>query len=224
MREAVISNKADLGVAFDGDGDRIIACDERANVLDGDYLMAAFARDMIKNNTLAKNTLVATQMSNVMLEQAMEDAAARDVKDGRVIRVGVGDKFVLQRLRRDNLNFGGEQAGHIIFLDHSTTGDGLLSAIMLLGLIAREDKPASEIFSPFKKFPQVLVNVRIKERKPFEDMPALSRSIQKCKATLGRSGRVFVRYSGTEPLARVMVEGPDEAVIKEMAESIASHF
>ncbi|MFH1406720.1 MAG: phosphoglucosamine mutase [Candidatus Omnitrophota bacterium] len=218
LHEAVLSHNADLGLALDGDGDRLIGCDELANTLDGDYFMSFLAKEMIKDSSLAKNTLVVTQMSNIAVDVALSEAG------GRAVRTDVGDKFVFQRMQQDNLNFGGEQSGHMIFLDDSTTGDGLISAIRLLKAVKRNNKPASELFGWFKKYPQVLVNIRVGRKTPFEDIPGLCSRIEMHRELLGDKGRIFVRYSGTEPLARVMVEGPKEDTVREIANSIASCF
>ncbi|MBI5683420.1 MAG: phosphoglucosamine mutase [Deltaproteobacteria bacterium] len=211
----VKEKKADIGIALDGDGDRIILVDENGNILNGDYIMAICAARMIKENKLAKNTLVTTVMSNMGLDEAVKAAG------GNLVKVGVGDRYVVEEMLRGGYNLGGEQSGHIIFLDHTTTGDGIISALQVLSIMVKEGQRLSELSKIMYSFPQVLLNIKVREKKPMKDIPAVLERIKEVENGLDGRGRVFVRYSGTEPLARVMIEGKDEKAIKGMADYIA---
>lgn len=218
MQETVKKEKADLGIALDGDGDRIAVCDETGKLVDGDELMTLFAIDLKEKGKLAKDTLVATVMSNFGLEEAME-------KNGiKVERAQVGDRFVIQKMREEGFSFGGEQSGHLIFGEFSTTGDGLIAALQLVNLMKLKEKKLSELNCIMKKYPQVLININVKEKKPFEEMPSVEKAIAEAKKQLGSNGRVLVRYSGTENLCRVMVEGKKETEIKNIARKIAKEI
>jgi phosphoglucosamine mutase len=214
MARAVKRSGAHLGVALDGDADRCVLADEHGNVVDGDAIMALIARRMISDGALAQKTVVATVMSNIGLERSLAEVG------GRVVRVGVGDRYVVEHMRKEGLNFGGEQSGHVIRMDHSTTGDGLVTALTVLGILVREQKPLSELAACMTRFPQVLINVPVTRKMPFEELPGLQRAIREAEGGLGDRGRVLVRYSGTELLARVMVEGPDDTTIKAHADRI----
>jgi len=216
IRKAVIDHKADIGIALDGDGDRIICADEDAQVVDGDVIMALCASEMIKEGTLKDNTLVATVMSNWGLNKLINSLG------GKIIRTKVGDRYVMEELLKQNLNFGGEQSGHIIFRDYTTTGDGLITALQLLKIMRLTGKPLSKLARILEKMPQVLINVKVREKIPFEKFPEIVEVIETAKKTLKNDGRVLVRYSGTEPIARVMVEGPDRDKIDELAMGISS--
>ncbi len=170
---------------------------------------------MIKDGLLRKNTLVTTQMSNIGLEISIKESG------GNIIRTDVGDKFVLDEMLKSGYNFGGEQSGHLIFLEHSTTGDGLLTAIQILKILKRTDKTITELCECMKKYPQILLNVEVKEKKPFDTLPNTTDSIEEEKRRLGDAGRIFIRYSGTEPLARIMIEGTDQKFINDMAQRLA---
>ena len=215
MAGLVKKYNADIGFAFDGDGDRLIFADEKGNILDGDYIMAIIGINLIKKNRLPKKTIAATVMSNFGFEQAINDAG------GRVIRTVVGDKYVLEAMRRQSLALGGEQSGHIIMLKHSTTGDALVAALQLLKIMNKCDKRLSELSQCMRKFPQVLINVKVKQKESFDSMPSVSQAISESNERLKGVGRILVRYSGTEPLARVMVEGKDDVLIKEIANRVA---
>ncbi|MBL8600637.1 MAG: phosphoglucosamine mutase [Myxococcales bacterium] len=211
----VVKRKANLGVALDGDADRLIVVDERGNVVDGDAIMSICAQRMLDENTLAKNTVVATVMSNLGLERAL---SARGVK---LLRTSVGDRYVVEAMRQHGYNFGGEQSGHLIFLDQATTGDGLIAAMQVVASLVTAGRPLSELAAAaMQRVPQVLVNAMLKTRKPLDELPDTRAQIKRAEAKLGREGRVLVRWSGTEPKLRVMVEGEDEAVIRAMADEI----
>jgi phosphoglucosamine mutase len=207
---------ADLGIALDGDADRVIMIDEKGNQIDGDVIMALCATRMLRNRRLRRRTLVATVMSNLGLERAIEN------DNGKLVRCNVGDRYVVETMRRSGFNFGGEQSGHLIFLDHATTGDGLIAAMQVLAILQREGRPLSELAREvMDRVPQVLVNVTLPGRRPLEDLPKTQRAIDAAVKSLGENGRVLVRWSGTEPKLRVMIEGPKEDHIKSMAEGIA---
>lgn len=216
MCEETRKQKAHVGMALDGDADRVLLADEDGTCVDGDRIMAMCALDMLKEGRLAENTLVATVMSNLGLEHAIKKAG------GRVVKTDVGDRYVLEEMRRGNYNLGGEQSGHILFLDYNTTGDGMITALQVLALMTKTGKSLKELASCMKRFPQSLVNIPVKRKEPFENIPRVHEGIKKAEERLGDAGRVLVRYSGTEALARVMVEGMDEAEIIEIAESIAA--
>ncbi len=215
MCAAVRKHHADLGVALDGDADRVIFADAHGNVVDGDAIMAICAQRMIRRGELRHNTLVATVMSNLGLERAV------DGWGGKLVRTAVGDRYVVEEMRRGGFNFGGEQSGHLIFLDHMTTGDGIVAALQVLAVMQEAERPLAELASVMTRYPQVLVNVKVREKTPLEELADVSSMIGKIERTLGRDGRVLVRYSGTEAKARVMVEGPDERAIQAYAEDIA---
>jgi phosphoglucosamine mutase len=214
--ELVKESGAQLGIAFDGDADRLICVDEKGTVVDGDQLMAIFAARMLKEKRLNHSTLVTTIMSNMGLEVALESLG------GRLERTAVGDRYVVEKMRADGFNLGGEQSGHIIFLDHNTTGDAILSALQLLEVMLIEDKPLSELAAIMDHYPQHLVNVRVKERKPLDDFPEIARTAEQVEAKLGSDGRLLIRASGTEPMIRVMVEGKEKGLVVELAEETAA--
>jgi phosphoglucosamine mutase len=211
----VRKKKADLGISFDGDGDRVIFVDESGEVINGDQIMAICATRMFKERRLKKNTLVTTVMSNMGLEVAMRQ------KGIRLLRTNVGDRYVVEEMVKRGCNFGGEQSGHLIFLDHNPTGDGILSALQLLSVMLKEEKSLSDLSDTMDQYPQKLVNIRIKERKRLEEFPAVIQQIRNVEKKLGQKGRLLVRFSGTEPLVRVMVEGEDEKEIQALAEETA---
>jgi phosphoglucosamine mutase len=215
MREIVVSKKAALGVALDGDADRVIVVDEHGDVVDGDIIMALCAAQMMKRGTLRGGTLVATVMSNLGLERAMQ------AMGGALMRTNVGDRYVVEAMRTGGFALGGEQSGHLIFLDHASTGDGIVAALQLLSLMVRESRPLSELAkSAMTRVPQVLEGVTLKARRPIETMERLSRALVDFEQELGNDGRILVRWSGTEPKLRVMVEGSDETRIKHIALSL----
>jgi len=207
---------ADLGIALDGDADRVIMIDEKGNQIDGDVIMALCATRMLRTKRLKRRTLVATVMSNLGLERAIENDG------GKLIRCNVGDRYVVEAMRKKGFNFGGEQSGHLIFLDHATTGDGLVAAMQVLAIVKREGRPLSELAAEvMERVPQVLVNVTLPDRRPLADLPKTQRAIAAAVKSLGKNGRVLVRWSGTEPKLRVMIEGPKQDRIQSMAQGIA---
>lgn len=218
LAKRVLEEKADLGIALDGDADRLVLVDEKGQVVDGDAVMALCATRMIASGKLAKNTVVATVMSNLGLEHAIRGAG------GTLIRTGVGDRYVVAEMRKGGYNFGGEQSGHLVFLDHMTTGDGTVAALQVLEVMVREGRQLSELASVMTRTPQVLINVKVGTKKPISDMKQVSKLIASVEVELGNDGRVLVRYSGTEPKARVMIEGPDEAMIRARAEQIGAEL
>ena len=212
---SVVANNAQIGIAFDGDADRIILCDENGVMVDGDVVMAICALHMIKHGNLNHNTLVATVMSNLGLELAMRQAG------GKLVRAAVGDRYVMEKMIEGGYNLGGEQSGHIIFLDHNTTGDGLISALQVLTIMKQADKPLSELAACMKTYPQILVNVKVKERKDLDSIPEIAKRMSEIEKKLDGTGRLLVRYSGTEPKVRVMIEGEDQNEIKTLADGLA---
>jgi len=211
MADLVRKEGADLGIALDGDGDRLIVSDEKGKIVDGDQIMAICAEEMLQRQKLAKNTLVATVMSNLGLEHAMQRMG------GKLIRTQVGDRYVVEEMRRNAYNFGGEQSGHLIFLKHNTTGDGILGALQLLIAMKKNERSLSEMTQIMEPFPQVLKNVRTEKRIAMEKIAGFSEKIASMEKNLGSTGRILVRPSGTEPVIRVMVEGEDENLIDTMA-------
>jgi phosphoglucosamine mutase len=211
----VRKKKADLGISFDGDGDRVIFVDENGEVIDGDQIMAICASRMMKERRLKKNTLVSTVMSNMGLDVAMRERGIR------LLRTKVGDRYVVEEMVKRGCNFGGEQSGHLIFLEHNPTGDGILSALQLLAVMLKEEKSLSDLSDIMDRYPQELVNVRIKERRRLEEFPTVIQQMKKVEKKLGQKGRLLVRFSGTEPLVRIMVEGEDEQEIRTLAEETA---
>lgn len=215
MAQKVVETGAQLGIALDGDADRCILCDERGEIVDGDQILALLARRMHRDGRLPKSAAVATVMSNVGLERSLAEVGVK------LVRVGVGDRYVVERMRSDGLALGGEQSGHIIILDHATTGDGIVSSLAVLGVMVREQKLLSELAACMTRFPQVLKNVQVRERREIAELADVRRVIEDVESKLGDSGRVLVRYSGTELLARVMVEGPETSEIEGYADEIA---
>jgi phosphoglucosamine mutase len=215
VSRAVVANRAGLGIAFDGDADRLILCDERGAVVDGDAIMAICALRMMQEGRLKQNTLVATVMSNLGLELAMQKAG------GRLVRAAVGDRSVMEMMLSGGYNLGGEQSGHIIFLDHNTTGDAIISALQVLTIMKQTGKPLSGLAQCMKTYPQILVNVKVKERRDLADIPQVAKRIAELEKKLDGTGRLLVRYSGTEPKVRVMIEGEDHDEIKALAEDLA---
>jgi phosphoglucosamine mutase len=211
----VVRKQAQMGVALDGDADRVVVIDERGQLVDGDVLMAMCAERMIEDGELRKKTVVATVMSNLGLERAIERMG------GKLVRTAVGDRYVVEAMRKSDYNLGGEQSGHLIFIDHASTGDGIVAALQVLAIMARTGVPLSELARrAMERVPQVLENVTFPLRCALEEMSHLSAATDKVKKALGREGRVLVRWSGTEPKLRVMIEGPDEAKIRVWARDL----
>lgn len=217
LQEVVKANKVDLGLAFDGDADRCLAIDENGNLVDGDQIMAICGLQMKKENTLTGNTIVATVMSNLGLFIMAE-------KNGlNIEKTKVGDRYVLEEMLKDNYKLGGEQSGHIIFLDYNTTGDGILTALQLLSVMKKTGKKLSELASVMEVLPQVLVNAKVSNDKKYSylENEKIKKAIEELEQKFAGEGRVLIRPSGTEPLIRVMIEGKDEKVLKEEAEKLA---
>ncbi|UWE03907.1 phosphoglucosamine mutase [Laceyella sacchari] len=215
LRQEVLNKQAHLGLAFDGDADRLIAVDEKGNLIDGDMIMSICAGYMKEKGELNGNTVVTTVMSNIGFFKAMDELG---IKTERTI---VGDRYVMEKMREGGYNLGGEQSGHIIFLDHNTTGDGMLTAVQLLRVVKDKAQTLSDLARVMKQYPQVLVNVRVHSKEGWEQNEAIQHSIREVEKQLGNDGRVLVRASGTEPLIRVMAEGPDEQIVKNHVEKIA---
>ena len=216
MAEKVREYRADLGIALDGDADRVIFVDENGDEVDGDHIMALCGTEMIKTKELNKKTVVATVMSNMGLDIAIRQAG------GKVVRTDVGDRYVVEEMLKNGYNLGGEQSGHMIFLDHNTTGDGILSALQVLAIIQRTGKPLSTLAQVMTSLPQVLVNVKVREKANLNDIPDVKKLIDSVEAELGDKGRILIRYSGTEPLLRVMIEGENQQRIESLARQIGA--
>lgn len=214
MCSAVHEHRAEIGIALDGDADRVILSDETGEIVDGDQMLAICGLDMLKQGHLNKNTVVTTPMSNMGLQVAIEGAG------GKLMKVPVGDRYIVEAMRKGDLSLGGEQSGHIILLNQSTTGDGMIAALRVLSIMVKTGKKLSELKKQMTLFPQVLENVYVREKKDLEGFPKILDAIKKVEGALGKRGRVFVRYSGTEPLARVMVEGEDPVQIRQYADEI----
>ncbi|MBA2487448.1 MAG: phosphoglucosamine mutase [Nitrospira sp.] len=215
LQEAVRRHGAHLGIALDGDADRAIFVCEQGKIVDGDHVMAALGLDLHAQGQLACQTVVGTVMSNFGLELAMNKAGIQ------LMRTPVGDRYLMERMLADGYNFGGEQSGHFIFLDHNTTGDGLISALQILSLMKRTGLPLSELAKAMTAVPQILLNVRVKHKPDLNQIPDIQQAIKTAEATLNGSGRVLVRYSGTEALLRIMVEGERDSTIREVADHLA---
>ena len=205
---------ADCGVALDGDADRVIMCDEKGEVVDGDIILALCGKHWQEKKKLKKSTIVATVMSNLKLDHVMEGLGIR------VVRAAVGDRYVVESMRKEGFNVGGEQSGHLIFLDYNTTGDGVLGALQVLTIMLETNQPLSELKKILVPYPQVLLNVFVKEKRKFEEIPDIVKVIDHTKQVVGSQGRVLVRYSGTENIARIMVEGGDHDQIQSLANEI----
>jgi len=215
-REEVRRRGAHIGVALDGDADRVIVIDEKGEIVDGDAVMAMCALRMLRDQELRQNTVVATVMSNLGLERALAAQGAR------LVRTPVGDRYVVEAMRAGGYNLGGEQSGHLVFLDHSSTGDGIIGGLQVLALMMRTGRPLSELArAAMERVPQVLENVNLPVRRPLAEMAHLARAQARVEAELGREGRVLVRWSGTEPKLRIMLEGPDETRIRAFAKELA---
>ena len=215
IQKVVKENDADLGLAHDGDADRVVMVDEDGNLLDGDHILAICGLEKLKEDNLPGNKVVATRYSNLGLHQALEEVG------GEVEIVKNGDRYVLAEMKENDYSLGGEQSGHIIFLDYNTTGDGLLTALQVIDIVQKTGQPLSKLRQRLTKLPQILVNAEVKD-KAWEDNQAIKEAIYEVETTLGDSGRVFVRASGTEPVIRIMVEGEDKDRLEKLANKIAS--
>ncbi len=212
----VVEHQAQCGIAFDGDADRVMFVDENGKLLDGDLLLLILALEAQARGKLRGGGVVGTVMSNFGFEAKLKAEGLE------LYRADVGDRYVLAEMLARGINYGGEQSGHLISLDHNTTGDGILTALLVLSSMIRSGKPLSEYHSLYTRCPQLLINVPIAKKVPFEDLPGLQSAVNRAKETLQNSGRVLLRYSGTEPKARVMVECSDEKLCREIAEELAS--
>ncbi|HXF10891.1 MAG TPA: phosphoglucosamine mutase [Desulfuromonadaceae bacterium] len=211
----VVEHKADLGIAHDGDADRVLLCDEKGTLIDGDDIMAIAALDMLSQKTLGEKTLVSTVMSNAGLEAAIRKAG------GKMIRTAVGDKNVIDEMLKGGFNFGGEQSGHLIFRDFGTTGDGLVAALQILRIMSEKKAPLSNLAKCWTRFPQLVTNVKVREKVPFEKLDDVLKLVEAAETELkAAGGRVLLRYSGTEPKARLLVEGKDAAVLETWSKKI----
>jgi phosphoglucosamine mutase len=216
LRRLVLETKADAGVAFDGDADRALLVAPSGRIVDGDAILMIAARRLQADGHLPGNLIVSTVMANLGLEKALSKLGIA------MVRTAVGDKYVLEEMIRRDAPLGGEQSGHVIFSEYSTTGDGMLTALKVLETAQRENATLDELAADMVVYPQVLVNVRVKERRPLEQMPGLADEIRSCEAELSGSGRVLVRFSGTEPLLRVMVEGTEQGQIDRLAQRLVA--
>ena len=207
--------RADIGISLDGDADRVIVVDHKGKVVDGDRTMAICAEDMVRRKNLKKNTVVATVMSNLGLELFLRERKIR------IVRAPVGDRYVVEAMRAGGYNFGGEQSGHLIFLDHATTGDGILAALQILAVMVESGKRLADLGSKMTVIPQMLVNLKLKHRVPLENLPRFRKTVAEFEKKLGSRGRILVRYSGTEPLLRIMVEGEDRNETEHIVNALA---
>jgi phosphoglucosamine mutase len=215
IQKAVIDHQADIGIALDGDADRVILVDENAQIVDGDTILGICAKDMHKKGLLASNTVVTTVMSNLGLKLAMNELGI-DLKE-----TSVGDRYVIEQMKKDNLNLGGEQSGHLIFLEHNTTGDGLVAALQVLRIMNETDSKLSDLASFIKRCPQTLLNVQVKEKPELSSLEKTQKAIKKAESLILNKGRVLVRYSGTENICRVMVEATKQKKAMKIAQGIS---
>jgi phosphoglucosamine mutase len=216
LQQMVLEKQADIGLAFDGDADRLIAVNEKGELVDGDAILYICGKYLKAKNKLKKNTIVATVMSNFGFKKAL------DAEEMITKQTSVGDRYVMEEMIKNGYNLGGEQSGHLIFLDHNTTGDGVLSALQLVNVVVESKQSLSELSSGFKQFPQLLVNVKVQSKEGWDSNEEIQTSIQEGESLLGENGRILVRPSGTESLIRVMAEGPDDVTIKDIVEKIAA--
>lgn len=214
LQKAVKKHSADIGIAHDGDADRAIFCDEQGTIVDGDQVLGIWAVAMKSDRTLKKNTVVSTVMSNLGLEKFLEEHKIN------LIRTKVGDRYVVERMLGSGYNLGGEQSGHIVFLDYNTTGDGPLTALQIMYLMKRKNAPLSRLAQAITLYPQILTNVKVKQKRDIQDIPKIMSAVRNAERRLAGSGRVLVRPSGTEPRIRVMVEGENLQLIKKLAQNI----
>jgi len=212
----VVQHHAVMGITFDGDADRAMFADAHGNVVNGDAVLLLAARDLAERGMLPNSTVVATTMSNMGLEAALKRSNIK------MLRAPVGDKYVLEQMLATGAALGGEQSGHILFTGRSTTGDGLLTALLLLDIIHRAGKTLAQLTADLKTFPQIIVNVKVREKRPLDQIPTVAAAIAAAEAALADSGRVVIRYSGTEALARVMIEAESEALMQQHANAIAN--
>src|SRR2546421_3658206 len=216
MCQKIWEHRADVGIAHDGDADRVLLCDETGTLIDGDDIMAMAALDLLAQGALNEKTLVATMMSNAGLDAAVSAAG------GRVVRTAVGDRNVIDEMLRNGFNFGGEQSGHMIFRDYTTTGDGLVAALQILRIMKARQMSLSKLAQCWTRFPQILTNIVVREKKPFEELDGVAKLVADAEIELkGQGGRVFLRYSGTEPKARLLLEGRDAPTLEKWTKTIS---
>lgn len=218
MAKLVRENGADIGIALDGDADRVIMCDENGSIIDGDAILAICALHLNAKGKLARSTVVGTSMTNMGLEVMLKENGIE------LVRTDVGDRYVIDEMRREGYVLGGETSGHIIFLDHTTSGDGILAALRVLSVMCQKNEKLSELAKTFSPYPQIIVNVKVRERREFESMPHVQKRMNDAKEKLAGRGRILVRYSGTENIARVMVEGENRTAVEIFAKSIADEI
>lgn len=218
IKKNVIEHGADIGISLDGDADRVIICDEKGEEIDGDRVLAICTQGMLSRGILRGSAVVATLMSNMGLERFLKE---RKID---LIRTDVGDKYVVESMRRSGANLGGEKSGHIIFLDHTTTGDGMIASLQVLEEMVRLNKSMSELSGIIDLYPQILKSVNVKEKIPFDQISELTSLLNTCNDRLKSRGRINLRYSGTEPKARIMVEGEDESLVKNISDEISRHI
>ena len=215
VQQLVGEHGAQVGINLDGDADRAILIDETGEIVDGDAILAIAANDHLQQGRLPHKTVVATVMSNLGLEIALRQMG------GKLVRTPVGDRYVVEEMRRGGYRIGGEQSGHIIFLDRNTTGDGIVTSLSLLAILVQRQQPLSELRQLVRRYPQTLINVRVRERQDLQTVEPVSHVIRQVSDKLGETGRLLVRYSGTEPLLRIMVEGEDESLVRTYGEEVA---
>jgi phosphoglucosamine mutase len=215
LSHMVRESKADIGIAHDGDADRVLLCDERGELMDGDDILAILGLEQLASKALPKNTIVGTVMTNAGLDVALKNAG------GHIVRTPVGDQHVIAEMLKNDYFVGGEQSGHIIFREFSTTGDGLMAALQILRVMKKSGKKLSELARCWTRYPQILTNIKVRERKPIEEMSEVLTLISKAEADLkSQGGRVLLRYSGTEPKIRLLLEGRERAVLEHWNERI----
>jgi len=212
---AVLEHGADIGMALDGDGDRIVFVDRYGKQVDGDQILAICGLQMLSERKLKKETVVTTVMSNMGLDRAIHKAG------GKLVRTQVGDRYVVEEMVRGGYNLGGEQSGHTIFIDHNTTGDGVLTALQVLAIMKQKERPLDELAKVMEPLPQVLYNVEVKEKRELSEFPEIKKRTKEIEKALENSGRILIRYSGTEPLLRIMIEGEDEKKLHRFAQDLA---
>ncbi|MEZ5405716.1 MAG: phosphoglucosamine mutase [Verrucomicrobiia bacterium] len=214
LQDYVKQTQADVGISHDGDADRVIFCDDRGEILDGDEILAIAAIDLLQKNALKNKTLVTTVMSNLGLDQCLAQHG------GRVIRAAVGDRYVIEAMIQNDCNLGGEPSGHLIFRDYVTTGDGIISALQILRLIKESGKSLHDLKKILTRFPQKLINIKVKEKKPLEQMPRVQKALQEAEKELGSQGRILLRYSGTEPKIRLLIESAEETILTRLEKNL----
>jgi phosphoglucosamine mutase len=210
----VLEHGAEIGMALDGDGDRIVFVDRYGKQVDGDQILAICGLQMLSERKLKKGTVVTTVMSNMGLDRAIHKAG------GKLVRTQVGDRYVVEEMVRGGYNLGGEQSGHTIFIDHNTTGDGVLTALQVLAIMKQKERPLDELAKVMEPLPQVLYNVEVKEKRELSEFPEIKKRTKEIEKALDSSGRILIRYSGTEPLLRIMIEGEDEKKLHRFAQDL----